>query len=96
MRTGASDGSQKGKGKVDAEEGKEKQGKSRTRRGPITNKVKNKNWKDQILKYKLDPWFFFFLFHLIRKSFMPSGKEPPFQGGGGERGGHLRFKDGKN
>ncbi len=24
-------------------------------RGPITNKVKNKNWKDQILKYKLDP-----------------------------------------
>ena len=38
----------------------------------------------------------FFLFYLIRKSFMPSGKEPPFQGGGGERGDNLRFKDGKN
>ena len=33
LRTGASDGSQKGKGKVDAEEGKEKKGKSRTRGG---------------------------------------------------------------
>ena len=40
--------------------------------------------------------FSFFLFYLIRKSFMPSGKEPPFQGGGGERGDNLRFKDGKN
>ena len=27
---------------------------------------------------------------------MPSGKEPSFQGGGGERGDNLRFKDGKN
>ena len=40
LRTGASDGSQKGKGKVDAEEGKEKQGKSRTRRGKSCKKHK--------------------------------------------------------
>ena len=30
-------------------------------RGPVTNKIKNKNWKNSIKKYKLDPtlnWHF--------------------------------------